>query len=152
MHHLKTPLFEERIAQEKKQFRIMRGVLFCTTRNLPNSVRPNSHRTRDATRSKWECSHCTQARSKEKHSNLRARRVERPVWIRPKWPETGLDSFNTVPDLLKVKEMTSSTCAAALYRWVMLYPNSDNQNCAIIQSPVQITLLSFICILIFPLN
>ncbi len=45
--------------------------------------RPNSHRTRDATRnatkwdqlSQWEYSHCMQATSKEKHSNLRARRV-----------------------------------------------------------------------------
>ena len=38
---------------------------------IRKSVRPNPHRTREAT-------------SKEKRSNLRARRVPRPVWIGPK--------------------------------------------------------------------
>ena len=33
----------------------------------------------------WECSHCTQARSKEKRSNLHAHRIARPVWIRPQF-------------------------------------------------------------------
>ena len=52
--------------------------------------RPHSHRTRNATHSatqangtcchQWECSPCMQARSKDLH----ARRVSRPVWIRPK--------------------------------------------------------------------
>ena len=57
-------------------------------------LRPNSHRTRDATRfatpangtycCQWECSYCMQTTSKEKCSNLRVRREARPVWIRPK--------------------------------------------------------------------
>ncbi len=56
-------------------------------------LRPNSHRMQDtmcnATQAngtcchQWECSHCTQATSKEKCSFLRAHRVARPVWIRP---------------------------------------------------------------------
>ncbi len=32
----------------------------------------------------WGCPHCTQATSKEKCSNVRTRRVPRPVWIGPK--------------------------------------------------------------------
>ncbi len=41
----------------------------------------------------WECSHCSQATSKEKRSNLRACCVARPVWIWPQghWPITKLD-------------------------------------------------------------
>ncbi len=31
----------------------------------------------------WECSHCSQATPKEKHSNLQARRVAHPLWLRP---------------------------------------------------------------------
>ena len=61
-------------------------------------VRPNPHRTRDATRNatqangtwwcEWGCSHCTQATSKETRSNLRAHPIPRPVWIRPKQLKT----------------------------------------------------------------
>ncbi len=61
-------------------------------------LRRNPHRTRDVTHNatqanrtcwcEWECSHCTQATSKEKCSNLRARCVPRPVWIGPKAPCT----------------------------------------------------------------
>ncbi len=45
--------------------------------------------TRNATQAngtcccQWECSHCTQATSKEKCSSLCARRVAHPVWIGP---------------------------------------------------------------------
>ena len=39
----------------------------------------------------WEYSHCTQATSKEKRSNLRARRVPRPVWIGPGFCHTGCE-------------------------------------------------------------
>ncbi len=55
--------------------------------------RPNPHRTWGATRigtqgngtcvREWGCPHCMQATSKEKRSNLRARRVARAVWIGP---------------------------------------------------------------------
>ncbi len=51
--------------------------------------RPNSHRTRTPNTSKWDlllsmgCSHCLQATSEEKRSNLCARCIVRPVWIRP---------------------------------------------------------------------
>ncbi len=31
----------------------------------------------------WGCPHCPQATSKEKHSNLHASRIPRPVWIGP---------------------------------------------------------------------
>ena len=54
-------------------------------------IRPNSHRMRTGNPAngtcccQWECSHCWQATSKEKHSNLRALRVARPVWIGPKY-------------------------------------------------------------------
>ncbi len=60
-------------------------------------LRPHSHRTRNATHRamrnamqsngtcyyQWECSHCTHATSKDLHSNLRARGIPHPVWIRP---------------------------------------------------------------------
>ena len=55
--------------------------------------RPNPHRMRDAMHNatqangtcwcEWGYPHCTQATSKEKRSNLCARRVPRPVWIGP---------------------------------------------------------------------
>ncbi len=56
--------------------------------------RPNSHRTRTLVTPangtcccQWECSHCSQATSKEKCSNLHARCVARPVWIRLQSPK-----------------------------------------------------------------
>ncbi len=57
------------------------------------TLRPNPHRTRDATHNamqangtcwcEWGCLHCTQATLKEKFSNLWAHRVLHPVWIGP---------------------------------------------------------------------
>ena len=55
--------------------------------------RPNPHRTRDAMHNatqanvtcwcEWGYPHCTQATSKEKHSNLSTPCVPRPVWMGP---------------------------------------------------------------------
>ncbi len=66
----------------------MRTLSLCGCKLLARKLRLNSHRMRDATRNarqangtcchQWECSHCTQATSKEK-PNLRAPRVARPV-------------------------------------------------------------------------
>ncbi len=62
---------------------------------------PNPHRTRDAMRNakqangtcwcEWGCPHCGQATSKEKRSNLRLRRIPRPVWIGLKTEEVEVN-------------------------------------------------------------
>ena len=64
--------------------------IFCDHQGC---LRPNPHRTRDATRNttqangtcwcEWGYPHCKQTTSKEKCSNLPARLVPRPVWIGP---------------------------------------------------------------------
>ncbi len=73
------------IASRDKWVSQLACVFLCTW------VRPNPHRTRDAARNarqangtcwcEWGYPHWMQATSKEKCSNLPARRVPRPVWI-----------------------------------------------------------------------
>ena len=52
----------------------------------------------------WECSHCLQAKSKEKCSNLRARRVARPVWIRPEAQHSN-SAIKNFPPLSPLQRM-----------------------------------------------
>ena len=51
----------------------------------------------------WECSHCSQATSKEKHSNLHARGVAHPVWISAIQLQTHLEECLGMADLTRSK-------------------------------------------------
>ncbi len=94
----------------------------------PPTPRPHSHRMRNATHNamqangtyccQWECSHCWQATSKEKRSNLRARQVTGPVCF-VYW---GVDGYviSTLKSAPVPKEVTAS-----VFRFYVCFPKTQ---------------------------
>ena len=94
----------------------------------PN-FRPNPYRMQDAMHNvtqanepcwcEWGCPHCRQATSKEKHSNLRARRVPRPVWIGP---------YKTPAFAARIADALSTLCSPSCLNQRRRTP-SNTYNC-----------------------
>ncbi len=82
----------------------------------------------------WECSHCLQATSKEKRSNLCVRRVARPVWIRP---------GHSLPlpcslELRKRNMFRQSCCDCGIVRFLVGF----NTQCALYLPKAELTIFS----------